>query len=109
MSDEATLRVALDIPGVETLAQYTMAEADVAGPFTPAIPDDLVEQSKLPSLDYTTPLEALSKSSVLGNRTIPSAVSVERRITPLSAPAARPCATWASSCARSRLPCVAPG
>jgi lipoprotein-anchoring transpeptidase ErfK/SrfK len=61
VNDEATLRVALDSPGIETLTPYTIATADVAGPFAPAIPEDLVEQSKLAALDYTSPLEALAE------------------------------------------------
>ena len=40
---------------------YTVTEADVAGPFQPDIPADLVAQSKLPSLDYRSPLEALAE------------------------------------------------
>ena len=61
VNDEATLRVALDSPGIEALTPYTIAAADVAGPFAPAIPGDLVEQSKLAALDYTSPLEALAE------------------------------------------------
>jgi lipoprotein-anchoring transpeptidase ErfK/SrfK len=38
-----------------------VTEADVAGPFQPDIPADLVAQSKLPSLDYRSPLEALAE------------------------------------------------
>ena len=36
-------------------------DADVAGPFTPQIPTDLVDQSKLDALGYQSPLEALSE------------------------------------------------
>jgi lipoprotein-anchoring transpeptidase ErfK/SrfK len=43
------------------LVTYTVTEADVAGPFQPRIPSDLVAQSKLPSLDYRTVLEALGE------------------------------------------------
>jgi lipoprotein-anchoring transpeptidase ErfK/SrfK len=46
---------------VETLTQYTITAEDVAGPFTAAIPQDLVEQSKLPALNYTSALEALGE------------------------------------------------
>jgi lipoprotein-anchoring transpeptidase ErfK/SrfK len=38
-----------------------VTDADVAGPFQPEIPSDLVAQSKLPSLDYRNPLEALAE------------------------------------------------
>ncbi len=43
------------------LVAYQIIESDLAGPFAPSIPADLVEQSKLPSLDYRTPLEALAE------------------------------------------------
>jgi lipoprotein-anchoring transpeptidase ErfK/SrfK len=60
--DEATaerLRQSFkDQPAVVT---YTVTDADVAGPFQPEIPTDLVAQSKLPSLDYRNPLEALAE------------------------------------------------
>ena len=44
-----------------TVVTYTVTDADVAGPFQPDIPTDLVAQSKLPSLDYRNPLEALAE------------------------------------------------
>jgi lipoprotein-anchoring transpeptidase ErfK/SrfK len=40
---------------------YTLTGTDVAGPFQPDIPKDLVEQAKLPALSYRTPLEALAE------------------------------------------------
>ena len=43
------------------LVSYEITEADVAGPFTPDIPSDLMEQSKLSYLGYRTPLEALAE------------------------------------------------
>ena len=43
------------------LSTYTLTDADLAGPFQPDIPGDLVEQSKLPSLDYRNALEALAE------------------------------------------------
>ena len=43
------------------LVSYEITETDVAGPFTAAIPSDLVQQSKLASLGYTSPLEALAE------------------------------------------------
>jgi lipoprotein-anchoring transpeptidase ErfK/SrfK len=43
------------------LITYSVTDADVAGPFTPTIPADLIEQSKLDSLGYQSPLEALSE------------------------------------------------
>lgn len=61
VSDEPAVRQALGAPDVEVLTSYTISAADVAGPFAPAIPTDLVEQSKLPALAYTSPLEALGE------------------------------------------------
>ena len=43
------------------LVSYEITDADVAGPFTPDIPADLMEQSKLPALSYRQPLEALAE------------------------------------------------
>ena len=43
------------------LITYSVTDADLAGPFTPMIPADLVEQSKLDALGYQSPLEALSE------------------------------------------------
>jgi lipoprotein-anchoring transpeptidase ErfK/SrfK len=40
---------------------YEITDADLAGPFTPDIPSDLVAQSKLPTLDYRSALEALAE------------------------------------------------
>lgn len=46
---------------VQPLTTYVVSEADVAGPFTPNIPEDLMEQSKLKTLGYKNPLEALGE------------------------------------------------
>lgn len=46
---------------VEPLTAYTITAADVAGPFEPSIPADLVEQATLPALAYTSLLEALAE------------------------------------------------
>ena len=43
------------------LVTYTITAGDVAGPFTPDIPADLVEQSKLKALNYKNPLEAIAE------------------------------------------------
>ena len=59
--DETRLRL-MELAGSQpTLVSYEMTDADVAGPFTPAIPGDLMQQSKLESLGYTSPLEAVSE------------------------------------------------
>jgi lipoprotein-anchoring transpeptidase ErfK/SrfK len=59
---DAVLRAALSGSGaVEILTSYQITSADTAGPFASTIPADLVEQSKLPSLDYTSALEAIAE------------------------------------------------
>lgn len=61
-SSESTIRDALNAAGgAEVLTSYQITSADTAGPFASSIPADLVEQSKLTSLDYTSPLEALGE------------------------------------------------
>ena len=49
-------------PRVERpLVEYVLTREDVAGPYVGVIPDDLMEQSQLPSLGYATPLERLAE------------------------------------------------
>jgi lipoprotein-anchoring transpeptidase ErfK/SrfK len=43
------------------LVAYSITAEDVGGPFTPDIPADLVEQSKLKALNHRTPLEAIAE------------------------------------------------
>jgi len=43
------------------LTTYVVSDADLTGPFTPDIPTDLMEQAKLKSLGYQTPLEAIAE------------------------------------------------
>jgi len=57
--DDATW-TALNADATPPLATYTLAEADVAGPFRP-MPDDMMEKSKLPALGYTSVLEGLGE------------------------------------------------
>jgi len=45
----------------ETLTSYRITAEDVAGPFSESIPADLMEQSKLPALNYTSALEAIGE------------------------------------------------
>ena len=45
----------------ETLTTYQITAEDVAGPFSESIPADLMEQSKLPALNYTSVLEAIGE------------------------------------------------
>jgi lipoprotein-anchoring transpeptidase ErfK/SrfK len=43
------------------MIEYVLTEADVAGPWTPAIPEDPLEQANLPALGYTSALEMLGE------------------------------------------------
>ena len=47
--------------GGGVLTEYTLTDADIAGPFTPVIPADLIEQASLPGLGFMTPLEMLAE------------------------------------------------
>lgn len=49
------------LEGSEPLMSYTITAEDVAGPFVPAIPKDLVEQATLPALAYTSVIESLAE------------------------------------------------
>ena len=57
--DEATWN-ALNTDPSPTLAEYTIAAEDVAGPFQP-IPDTMMGKAKLPALGYATALEGLGE------------------------------------------------
>jgi len=48
-------------PMPDPLIEYRITDADVAGPFAPSIPRDLVEQSKLPALNYSSVEEAIAE------------------------------------------------
>ena len=43
------------------LVAYTITDEDAAGPFTPDLPEDMMEKSKLPALGYKNLLEALGE------------------------------------------------
>jgi lipoprotein-anchoring transpeptidase ErfK/SrfK len=51
---------ALNADPAAALAVYTVAEADIAGPFTP-IPEDMADKAKLPALGYASALEGLGE------------------------------------------------
>jgi lipoprotein-anchoring transpeptidase ErfK/SrfK len=57
--DDATW-VALNADNAPTLTSYTLADADVAGPFRP-VPEDMMEKAKLPNLGYATVQEGLGE------------------------------------------------
>jgi lipoprotein-anchoring transpeptidase ErfK/SrfK len=48
-------------PATEPLVSYQITPEDTAGPFAENIPDDLIEQSKLPALSYRSVEEALGE------------------------------------------------
>lgn len=45
----------------DAVTQYRITEEDAAGPFTPDIPEDMLEKSKLPALGYASLLESLGE------------------------------------------------
>jgi lipoprotein-anchoring transpeptidase ErfK/SrfK len=59
--DTVRLLAGLGAGKTDVLVRYTVTTDDVAGPFTEDIPDDLMEQAKLPALGYSSPLEALGE------------------------------------------------
>ena len=60
--DEVTWRALIDRSGnVQPLVEYVLSESDVAGPFTPNIPSDLMAQSKLTALGYRDAVEAIAE------------------------------------------------
>lgn len=48
-------------PVSDPVVEYRITDADAAGPFATSIPRDLVEQSKLPALDYSSVEEAIAE------------------------------------------------
>jgi lipoprotein-anchoring transpeptidase ErfK/SrfK len=60
LPDPITLE-ALQEGSPEVLKRYRIDDDDVAGPFTPKIPRDMIEKTKLSSLEYRSPLELLSE------------------------------------------------
>jgi lipoprotein-anchoring transpeptidase ErfK/SrfK len=55
------LRAALGEHAATPLVEYTVTEADVAGPFVASIPSDMMEQSTLDALSYTSAWEMLAE------------------------------------------------
>jgi lipoprotein-anchoring transpeptidase ErfK/SrfK len=51
----------LDTASVQPLMRYTITEEDVAGPFTPDISDDMMQQADLEALGYRNIVEALAE------------------------------------------------
>jgi lipoprotein-anchoring transpeptidase ErfK/SrfK len=61
LPDAAAAEKALAADGTAPVIEYTLAEADVAGPFTPEIPEDMMEKAKLKSLGFTSALEGVAE------------------------------------------------
>jgi lipoprotein-anchoring transpeptidase ErfK/SrfK len=60
--DQATWdRLASTTGAQAPLHTYEITADDVAGPFVPAIPDDLVQQASLKALSYTSALESIAE------------------------------------------------
>ncbi len=60
-TDTAEFRQALGIGTTPATVKYTITAADVAGPFTDAIPDDMMAKASLPRLSFTSVAEALGE------------------------------------------------
>jgi lipoprotein-anchoring transpeptidase ErfK/SrfK len=52
---------ALESDPTPHLVEYTITAQDLAGPFTPQVPEDMMEKAKLSALGYTSLLEALGE------------------------------------------------
>jgi lipoprotein-anchoring transpeptidase ErfK/SrfK len=60
--DAATWQRLIERVGtLQPLIAYSISDADVAGPFTASIPDDLMRQAGLSALGYRNPLEAIAE------------------------------------------------
>ena len=61
-ADDPTWKQLMSAGGdVRPLTDYTLTDADLAGPFTPDIPPNLPDQASLDALNYRTPLEAIAE------------------------------------------------
>jgi len=61
MDDATSRRLRAGTREQPALITYTIAAKDLEGPFTPVIPDDLMEQGKLKALGYRSTLESLAE------------------------------------------------
>jgi lipoprotein-anchoring transpeptidase ErfK/SrfK len=60
--DAATWQQLVAVGGNQIVVPYALSPEDVKGPFTPDIPEDMLEKAKLPALGYASPLERLSET-----------------------------------------------
>ena len=54
-ADDATLAALAEAAPGDTVVSYQVTSEDVAGPFTEAIPGDMMEKAALPALNYARP------------------------------------------------------
>ena len=99
--DDATWQ-ALDADPAPVLTAYTVTPEDVAGPFT-AIPEDMMEKSRLPALGYASAEEALGEkfhASPALLRTLNPGKDLAKAGEALSVPAVRSAAPPAAASVR---------
>jgi len=60
-ADERTLEALRASDASDPLVPYAITDGDLAGPFVPAIPEDLMEQATLEALGYTSVVEMLGE------------------------------------------------
>jgi lipoprotein-anchoring transpeptidase ErfK/SrfK len=72
--------LAADYPQPTTVT-YTVTDADVKGPFTKKIPDQIADQAKLPALGYRSALEALGEKF----HSAPALLTALNRLRPIAA------------------------
>ena len=60
-ADAATLAALAEVAPGDTVVSYQVTSEDVAGPFSEAIPSDMMEKAALPALNYASGLESLSE------------------------------------------------
>ncbi len=61
LDDETWKQLVAAGGSAQPLVEYTISDADIAGPFTPNIPPTLPEQATLDALNYRSPLEAIAE------------------------------------------------
>jgi lipoprotein-anchoring transpeptidase ErfK/SrfK len=59
--DRSTVQALREVAQEPPLTNYALTEADLGGPFLPAIPEDLMQQATLPALAYTSVGEMLGE------------------------------------------------
>jgi len=98
IDDGTYQRLQQDSGNQPPLVSYGITDADVAGPFTPDIPADLIEKARFAGLDYQSPLEALSER-FHANPSLLKALNPEATFTKAGEPLAVPNVTASASIA----------